>query len=97
MKLDLVIIAALAKRVALLPVVGKADAMSEQEAAACVEAVWHMLAEPHEYVAGLNPVETYRWAPGQAARRPSLKGMSSAEAQGLSGSHACIAGVTVDV
>jgi septin family protein len=44
----------LSKRVVLLPVVGKADAMTAEEAADCCRAVQHMLAEPAEYVPGIS-------------------------------------------
>jgi septin family protein len=48
-QLDLALMAGLSKHVALLPVIGKADAMTAQEARECCRAVQHMLAEPYAY------------------------------------------------
>jgi hypothetical protein len=50
---DLALMAGLSQHVALLTVVGKADAMTAGEAADCCRAVQHMLAEPAEYVPGI--------------------------------------------
>jgi septin family protein len=52
--------AALAKRVVLLPVVSKADAMTRGEAAACVGGVLQVLEAPGELVVGLEPIKPYR-------------------------------------
>jgi septin family protein len=46
--------AGLSKHVPLLPVVGKADAMTAEEATDCCRAVQHMLAEPADYVPGIS-------------------------------------------
>jgi hypothetical protein len=51
---DLALMAGLSKHVAVLPVVGKADAMTAEEAEECCLAVQHMLAEPWEYVPGIS-------------------------------------------
>jgi septin family protein len=59
-KLDLVLMAGLARHVALLPVVGKADCMSGAEAEECCRLVTHVMQQPGEYVAGLEAVELYR-------------------------------------
>uniref|UniRef100_A0A383VXV4 Septin-type G domain-containing protein n=1 Tax=Tetradesmus obliquus TaxID=3088 RepID=A0A383VXV4_TETOB len=59
-KLDLVLMAGLAKHVALLPVIGKADSMTAGEARDCVRLVQHMLEQPGEYVPGLTAIKAYR-------------------------------------
>ncbi|KAF6262667.1 hypothetical protein COO60DRAFT_1635822 [Scenedesmus sp. NREL 46B-D3] len=62
-RLDLALMAGLSKHVAVLPAVGKADTMTTDEAAACCQAVQHMLSEPAEYVPGLQPgacIDVYR-------------------------------------
>lgn len=59
-KLDLVLMSALSPHVALLPAVGKADAMTPTEALECCKLVQHMLAEPGDYVAGMKAVKSYR-------------------------------------
>jgi septin family protein len=46
--------AGLCKHVAVLHVVGKADAITADEAAACCQAVQHMLDEPAKYVHALE-------------------------------------------
>lgn len=53
---DLALMASLCKHAAVLPVVGKADAMTAHEAAVCCEAVQQMLSRPAEYVPGLRAV-----------------------------------------
>jgi septin family protein len=55
--------AGLSKHVALLPVVGKADAMTAEEARECCCAVQRMLAESAEYVPGIpagTSIDVYR-------------------------------------
>jgi hypothetical protein len=62
-RLDLALMAGLSKHVALLPVVGKADAMTADEASECCRAVQKMLAEPAEYVPGIaggGSINVYR-------------------------------------
>eukprot|EP00882_Tetradesmus_deserticola_P024672 GHRQ01026979.1.p1 GENE.GHRQ01026979.1~~GHRQ01026979.1.p1 ORF type:complete len:129 (-),score=41.34 GHRQ01026979.1:6-392(-) len=63
-RLDLALMAGLSKHVAVLPVVGKADTMTTDEADTCRQAVQHMLAEPAECVPGFKAGDTfdvYRW------------------------------------
>lgn len=60
---DLALMASLCKHAAVLPVVGKADAMTAHEAAVCCEAVQRMLSRPAEYVPGLragDSIDVYR-------------------------------------
>jgi septin family protein len=59
-QLDLVLMAGLSKHVALLPVVGKADSMTPAEARDVCRLLQHMMAEPAEYVPGLQPIKAYR-------------------------------------
>lgn len=59
-QLDLVLMSALSQHVALLPVVGRADAMTATEALDRCRLVQHMLAEPGEYVAGMEPFQIHR-------------------------------------
>jgi septin family protein len=51
--------AGLSRHVALLPVMGKADTMTPAEARDCCRLLQHMLAEPGEYVPGLEAIKTY--------------------------------------
>ncbi|WIA22266.1 hypothetical protein OEZ85_004588 [Tetradesmus obliquus] len=74
-RLDLALMASLAKHAAVLPVVGKADAMTADEAAACCAAVRHMLAEPAEYVPGFKgggSIGVYRPSARSNAEGPRL-------------------------
>uniref|UniRef100_A0A383WEA1 Septin-type G domain-containing protein n=1 Tax=Tetradesmus obliquus TaxID=3088 RepID=A0A383WEA1_TETOB len=100
-QLDLVLMAGLAPHVALLPVVGKADSMTDDEAQDCVRLVRHMLAQPEEYVPGLKPIKLYRSYDSELpfllnTRSPPIAAPGAAAEAGQAGLHTLLQLLTGD-